>query len=73
MVPWTPVWPRGREAADGERKERQLPGKREPEPPGGLCSVRSNRRRQDGQQRQQTQSHTCHDPLPGEPHLPTLS
>lgn len=65
VVPRPFVGEGGWEAADGEREERQLPGEREPEPSGGFRSVGSYRRRQDGQQWQQTQSHSCHDPLPG--------
>ena len=67
MVPRTLVGQGGREAADRERKERQLPGEREPESSGGFRPVGSHRRRQDGQQWQQTQSHSRHDPLPGKP------
>ena len=67
MVPRTLVGQGGREAADRERKERQLPGEREPESSGGFRPVGPHRRRQDGQQWQQTQSHSRHDPLPGKP------
>lgn len=50
MVPRTLVGQGGGEAADGEREKWQLPGEREPEPPGGFCPVSPYRGRQDGQQ-----------------------
>lgn len=65
VVPWTLVGQGGREAADGEGQERQLPGEGEPESPRRLRPVGPHRRRQDGQQRQQAQSHPRHDPLSG--------
>lgn len=69
VVPRASVGQRSREAADGEGQERQLPGEGEPEPAGRLRPVRPDRRRQDGQQRRQTQGHSRHDPLPGEHRL----
>lgn len=69
VVSRSPLWSWGREAVDREGQEWKFPGERKSESSGRFCALRTDRRRQDGHQRRQTQSHTRHDTLPGKVHL----